>query len=192
MTKPFMVLIDMDNVIADQTQGFYDILKAEYPKIALPERETLKEFDIEKNFPNEHQELIKSLRLRKGFFGNLPLMTGAKDGLARLKDLADHVRIVTAPTWEWKHCVLEKYEWVEAHLGRRWTEKIVLARDKTSVKGHLLIDDSPAVSGFWTPMWTHVLYDQPYNRSVDMPRLSWDTMDTFINNWKANLPAESL
>lgn len=183
MTKPFIILIDLDNVIADQTQGFYNALAAEYPQIQLPARETLKEFNIEKNFDYDHEKTIKAVRLKEGFFRNLPIISGAKEGLEKLRGAAAHVRIVTAPTWEWQHCVREKYEWIEANLGRDWTSNTILTRDKTFIRGDILIDDNPSVAGIWAQEWTHILYDQPYNRNVDMPRVSWDTMDAFIEEW---------
>lgn len=186
MKKPATILVDIDNVIADQVGGFYRILTDEYPHISLPPRGTLTEFDIELNFPEEHHELIRSLRLREGFFRSLPMMEGAREGLARLSETVENVRIVTAPTWQWKHCVPEKYAWVEEHLGRDWCGKIIITRDKTLIHGDVLIDDAPAVSGVYMPAWTHVLYDQPYNRNVDLPRSTWDTMHTFLDEWMKN------
>lgn len=193
MTKPLIVLVDLDNVIADQQQGFYNVLKNEYPQIILPPIETLKEFNIEQNFDYDHHTLIKSLRLREGFFRDLPLIEGAKEGLARLREAATHVRIVTAPTWEWRYCVPEKYAWIEEHLSRDWSEKIILTRDKTFVRGDILIDDNPSVSGIWAQEWTHVLYDQPYNRVVqDMPRVTWATIESFIKEWKEKAETQSV
>lgn len=187
MTKPFIALVDLDNVIADQLVGFYQEIAKQYPEITLPDRNALKEFDLEYNFPFEDWKKIKSLRLQEGFFRDLPLIEGAREGLERLADQATHVRIVTAPTWEWQFCVPEKYEWVEKHLGREWTGKIILTRDKTFVKGNILIDDSPSVSGIWEQEWTHILYDQPYNRNVEMPRVTWATIDDLVNEWKEKL-----
>lgn len=183
MKKPVTILVDMDNVIADQLGGFYRILAKEYPHIVLPSRESLTEFDIELNFPNEHRELIRSLRLREGFFRNLAVMEGVREGLARLSEAVENVRIVTAPTWRWRHCVPEKYAWIEEHLGRDWCGKIILTRDKTLIQGDVLIDDAPTVSGICVPTWARVLYDQPYNRNIDLPRGTWDTMRTILGAW---------
>lgn len=178
-----VILIDMDNVIADQIGGFYRILADEYPEITLPPREALTHFDIELNFPEEHRALIRSLRLRKGFFRTLSLIEGAKEGLTHLTDAGFDVRIVTAPTWEWTHCVPEKYAWVEEHLGRDWCGKIILTRDKTFVRGDVLIDDAPKVSGSFPPTWQHVPYEQPYNHDVEKERVTWGTVEYFINGW---------
>lgn len=183
MGKPH-ILVDMDNVIADQVGGFYSVLAKTYPEIPLPPRDSLAFFDIELNFPEEHRDLIKSLRLEEGFFRSLSIVPGAKEGLGTLDQEEYDVWIVTAPTWEWKYCVPEKYAWVEEHLGRNWCGKIILTRDKTLVTGNILIDDAPTVTGIQKPVWTHVLYDQPYNRTVrDTERVTWSTVDTFIKKW---------
>ena len=182
-----IILIDMDNVIADQVDGFYRILADEYPEIILPPRESLSHFDIELNFPEEHRELIRSLRLRKDFFLTLAPISGAKESLNRLSDAGHAIRIVTAPTWEWTHCVAEKYAWVERHLGRSWCEKIILTRDKTMIKGDVLIDDAPRIDGVFEPSWQHVVYDQPYNRTHPIPhRVTWESLGLFLESFNIN------
>lgn len=186
--KPLIILIDLDNVIADQIGGFFSILKSEHPDIALPDRSALTEFDIEKNFPEPYRELVRSIRLRAGFFENLPLIQGAVEGLNLISNFADDVRIVTSPIWEWKHCVSEKYAWVAQNLGRQWTEKVILTRDKTFVRGDILIDDAPSVIGSLPPAWTHVLYDQPYNREVQhLERMSWSSVEAAMIRIQASL-----
>jgi 5'-nucleotidase len=77
--------------------------------------------------------------------------------------------------------VLEKYEWVDQHLGLAWVDRIVLTRDKTLVNGDILIDDRPQIEGAAKPTWEHVLYDQPYNRSeTGKRRLTWANWRTVL------------
>lgn len=183
--NPITILVDQDNVIADQRRGFYDMLEKKYPHIERPLLDSLDHFDIELAFPVEHRELIKAVRRQKGFFSSLPEVAGAKEGLQRLVDAGHHVRIVTAPTWEWKHCIPEKYAWIEKHLGRDWVARTILARDKTFVRGDILIDDAPSISGAINPTWEHILYTQPYNTAVaNKDRITWDTVDAYIDAWR--------
>ena len=42
---------------------------------------------------------------------------------------------------------ISQFEWVEEHLGRDWTLRLILTRDKTVVNGHILIDDKPKITG---------------------------------------------
>ncbi len=91
------------------------------------------------------------------------------------------VWICTTPILAYHNCVLEKYEWVEEHLGSDWTPRIILTRDKTIVSGHFLIDDKPEIEGAAVPSWEHIVYDQPYNRTITRQRrITW-------RNWKSFL-----
>ncbi|WP_421446371.1 5' nucleotidase, NT5C type, partial [Agrobacterium tumefaciens] len=61
---------------------------------------------------------------------------------------------------------------------------MILTRDKTLVRGDLIIDDKPRIQGAVTPSWRHIVYDAPYNRQVtDAPRLTWQ-------NWRSVLAGE--
>lgn len=177
------ILVDMDNVIADQRAGFYRVLSQRYPEIELPPQESITSFDFENAFPERYRELVLSVRLEKGFFRSLPAVDGAIEGLRMLADGHD-VFIVTAPTWEWRYCVPEKYAWVEEKLGRDWMGRMILTRDKTLVRGDILIDDSPAVKGVLHPTWEHMVFAQPYNAlEKHKERVTWETMEEVIDAW---------
>ena len=83
------------------------------------------------------------------------------------------VRICTAPSIVHKYCVPEKFAWVEEHLGSKWTNQIILTRDKTLVHGDVLIDDKPDIKGY-ERQHGNIFYDQPYNRYIKtQDRLTW-------------------
>ena len=42
-----------------------------------------------------------------------------------------------------------------------------MCADKTLVRGDVLIDDKPHVTGSNAPTWQHLLYDAPYNRDIE-------------------------
>jgi 5'-nucleotidase len=88
------------------------------------------------------------------------------------------VYICTSPLSQYRNCVLEKYEWVEEHLGSDFTKRIILTWDKTLVRGDVLVDDKPDIQGLVMPQWRHILYDQPYNRCLPGVRMTW-------RNWAA-------
>lgn len=78
----------------------------------------------------------------------------------------------------------EKYLWVEKHLGREATNRLILTKDKTLVRGDILIDDKPHIAGAMRPQWKHIVYDAPYNRErKDVPRMTWQ-------NWRNVLAGE--
>jgi 5'-nucleotidase len=75
------------------------------------------------------------------------------------------VRLCSSPLSSSPCCVMEKVEWAVAHLGKSWVDRIILTRDKTLVRGDILLDDAPLAKGSsLEPVWEHVYFDQPYNR----------------------------
>jgi 5'-nucleotidase len=88
--------------------------------------------------------------------------------------LGHDVRFCTSHLFEYDYCVLEKYQWVEQHFGPEFVDRIILTRDKTLIRGNLLIDDKPQIIGIEKPTWEHILYDRPYNRDIPGKRcLTW-------------------
>jgi hypothetical protein len=44
---------------------------------------------------------------------------------------------------------------MEEHLGSEFTKRVILTRDKTLVRGDVLIDKKPTIGGISTPQWRH-------------------------------------
>jgi 5'-nucleotidase len=83
------------------------------------------------------------------------------------------VRICTAPLTAFTHCVTEKYQWVQDHLGPHWVRRIVLTKDKTLVRGDVLMDDKPEVTGCLVPSREHLVFEAPYNLGSPARRVNW-------------------
>ena len=172
-TNKKIILIDQDDVLANYHARFLEIWKNEHPEKVWVSLADSAEYDVDKNYPPEYRDLIEEITVRKGFFGSLSPISGAKEALETMLVLGHDVRIVTAPKRKHTFCVPEKFAWIEKHLGQKFVERIVLTRDKTLVNGDILIDDKPNVPGVCTPSWEQVFYDQPYNRRYNNRRLTW-------------------
>jgi 5'-nucleotidase len=107
------------------------------------------------------------------FYEDLEPMPGFVDALPVLEEFFD----IHLPSQPWagnKTCASDKYNWVETHAGEKYVTKTILTHDKTLIDLDLLIDDKPLITGAAKPKWIHVLFDQPYNREVEGPRiLDW-------------------
>lgn len=168
-----LILVDQDGVIADFDRGFYEAWQKsghEYPAIELQHRRS---FYVKDDYPSALQTHAVDIITAKGFFRDMPPIVGAVESLNQLLELGHDVRICTSPLNTYKNCVQEKYEWVERNLGLDFVSRMIVTKDKTVVVGDILIDDKPSISGTRTPIWKHIIYDQPYNRHVDALRLSW-------------------
>jgi 5'-nucleotidase len=158
-----IILIDQDGVLADFEHAFLAAWRERHPGIEPVAYEDRKSFNLLEDYPPELRRKAEALYTAPGFIRELPPVPGAIE------------RICTAPLRQYENCVAEKFQWVERHLGRAATERIVMTRDKTLVRGDILIDDKPKVEGAVAqPSWRHIVYDAPYNRHVaDRPRMVW-------------------
>ena len=179
-----LILLDQDNVLADFEAGFRQAYQARYGEAApIEDRNHL--FYIRDRLPEALRPRAVEIYGSPGFFAELPPIAGALDAARQLAAAGHDVRICTAPITNYRHCVGEKIAWVEEHLGFDWTARVMLTKDKTLVRGDILIDDKPEISGSLTPVWQHWLYDAPYNRHINTPRrirwqdpASWATLLT--------------
>lgn len=171
-----IILVDQDDVLTD----FRTAIEKEITKrgIDIIPKNQLKVFAYEDNYPPELRDEIKSIFYQPGFHMDLPIIPGAKEALEQMTLTGHEVRICTSPLSVYENCILEKYQWVDRNLGHEWTKRLIPCRDKTLVRGNLLIDDKIDITGLLPPTWEHVLYAQPYNAGIEgKRRIDW-------NNWR--------
>lgn len=173
-----VILVDQDGPLADFERGFLKVWRSRYPSedfIPLAERTTRK---LRDQYPGHLRPRVEEVYSAPGFYVGLPSVSGGVRALRALVGSGHYVWICTSPLSRYENCVLEKYQWVEKHLGREFTKNIILTKDKTLIQGDLLIDDNPCVDGIMNPAWELVLFDTPYNRQASgKKRLTW-------RNWK--------
>ncbi len=169
-----IILVDQDGVLADFERGFLENWWTKYPNETCVLPNCRRNFEIYKDYREEQRGRVESIYHSPGFFIDLMPIPGALEGFKELVSLGHTVRICTSPLTNYEHCVLEKFQWVEKHLGKEFTKNIMLTKDKTLVRGNVLVDDKPEVTGLARPEWKHILYDAPYNRGVTgKKRLTW-------------------
>jgi 5'-nucleotidase len=175
-----IILLDQDGVLADYGKGLYALWEKKYPKqyrdYSLP-LDSFTCMSTEKMYEKckEARENLLEIKNSTGLFASLPLVEGAKEAIETLSSLYD-VYICTMPRrYAMAECIKEKIEWVEKHLGQSFVEKMIFTRDKTLIKGSVLIDDNPMIGeGKGEKEWTHIVYERPYNKHLtSLPRLTW-------------------
>jgi 5'-nucleotidase len=175
------ILVDMDGVLADFESAFLTDWQRQHPEKAFVPLDARTTFYLNEQYPQELREFVFSIYCAPKFFRQLAPIPGGAQALTEMQRLGYEVFICTSPLEIYENCVLEKFQWVDEHLGHSWIRQLVLTSDKTLVRADILIDDKPVISGVETPNWEHILYDQPYNRSdTTKRRLTWQ-------NWKSVL-----
>ncbi len=176
-----IILVDQDGPLASFEKGFLENWRAQFPEephIPLEQRTTFYPRD---QYPEHLREKVESIYFAKGFYLGLPPTTGAVEAMHELVASGHEIMICTSPLGRYENCVLEKYQWVERHLGKDFINRIVLTRDKTLVRGDLLVDDKPEVTGILKPSWEHVVFDYPFNRHVTgKKRMNWSNWRTVL------------
>ncbi len=177
-----IILLDQDGVLFDYAAELYKRWADRYPEEFALHHVPLDRapYDLTNFYTGEIRVHLKAIEDEPGFFGSLPPIPGAIDAAHEIRALGHQVCICTRPS---KHvtaaCAFDKIRLIREHLGDEWIERTMIVRDKTFAHGDILIDDKPQVTGaVKRPTWQHVLYDWPYNRHIDKPRLSWNM------NWR--------
>ena len=170
-------LSDLDGVGAEW-DGHFDkhALSEAYAHVrGIPLRHERKSFSFYDEVSPEAREAILAIMNHPTFYADLEPIEGWAEAMLELDAAGHQVRIVTTPWWSNPDCTRDKLNWVAKHLGEEWRKRVILTGDKTVVHGDVLVDDKPIIHGAHSsPTWKHVLFDQPYNQSVDRPR---------IHNW---------
>ncbi len=177
-----LILVDMDGVLCDFEQAFLEMWRTSFPEkpfIRVSDRLTPYLSD---QYPPEEYDNIYTMWQRPRFFANLPEIPGGIAAVKEMDSMGWDVRICTSPMRRYEHCAPEKFEWIEKHFGSDWIEKIIMTRDKTMVRGDVLIDDMPEIKGAYPTLYTHIIYDQPYNREMkNKPRMTWANWREVLN-----------
>jgi 5'-nucleotidase len=170
-----IILVDMDGVIADFELGFLKSWQQNHPDLPYFALEQRKSFYVRDQYPQDQKQLVEKIYKSEGFYRNLPVISGSVQAFKELEKSCE-LFICTSPLSGNKFCIQEKTDWIGEHLGNEWISKMVITKDKTIVRGDVLIDDNPHVKGILTPTWSLVTYKQPYNNG----QFTWE-------DWKKNL-----
>jgi 5'-nucleotidase len=168
------ILVDMDGVLADFNRALYEAWEKEYPRESLDVPETRIKSMLHEE-PQEKRQRIRKLYHAPGFYRSLTPIKGGIEAVREMAKRGHGVFICSSPVTN-TYCISEKIEWVMEYLGDEFVRRTVITKDKTLVKGDILIDDWPDVTGAAVPEWEHVVFDQPYNKHItDKRRITWDT-----------------
>jgi 5'-nucleotidase len=122
MLNKKIIYIDMDGVLADYMTAFDKAIEMN-PDIKFPQA-------------------------TYGFFANLQPITGAIKAVTQLiDDPIFDVHILTSPSVKNPLCYTEKRVWIEKYFNLDLCEKLVIAMNKSLLRGDFLIDDLSTGAG---------------------------------------------
>lgn len=184
-----IILVDMDGVLANFEATCLERWREHYTDLPFIPLEKRKCFDVRKDYSDlgdGYGEMMNELMHKPDFYDNFPVIDGASIVLDQMLSDGFEVFICTAPMGN-SRCMTAKVDWVQRVFGKKWVERMILTRDKTLIRGDILIDDKPKITGLVEPTFIHVLFDQPYNREEESkPRITqwsdWKGVITSVLN----------
>lgn len=181
------VALDVDGVLAHFAQHVIDRVNTHTGTAHTYEDiSTWEIFDCIGQGNKELQDKIyDELRNQGGALG-LPVFAGAKEGVARLREVAD-VFIVTSPFRPSDHWMPEREKWLYEHFEVKGTD-VVHCSKKWRIFADVLVDDKVETIARWRdihPDKLALLWDAPYNRKDDLPRVrSWGELYAQVSEFR--------
>jgi len=159
--------VDQDGVIADWGGSGWNTALDAYGDAAanIPRHEDQRTFDLAHQRTPDELQIIAEV-MNNMDYGALHPIRGARTALRRMLRAGHDVRIVSSPWPSNPRCASAKFDWMVRWFGPTWARRTILTMDKTLVRGDILIDDKPSVTGDLEPEWEHVWFSQPYNREL--------------------------
>jgi 5'-nucleotidase len=176
-----LVLFDQDGVVADFDGGVNAKLAVLHPNLVLVEPSARRNFYLHDDYPPEYRDEIGAIECEEGFILGLAPVPGAVEALHAMLGAGHDVRICTAPLSRSTFCPGEKVQWVRDHLGAEWASRVILTKDKTYVRGDVLVDDKPEVKGALVPAWEHLVFERPYNLGAKGRHVNWGNCEQVLS-----------
>lgn len=173
------VLLDMDGPLAGFDEQFH--------QRALEEGWTL---DIEHPRDQVHRYLTdhlpdprhraaarRVLETDTTWFATLPVVEYAQEGVAELEQAGASLWVCTKPLEKNAGCRDGKGAWLRRHFGTWLENRLIVAPDKSMVRGDLLLDDAPKRSWLARAEWAPVVFTCPFNGEgsewADLQHWAW-------------------
>lgn len=175
------ILVDMDDVLERLVDAWCTALNERHGTSVLCEH--IDDWDIAKFFPGLSKEEVFAPLSDAEFWTTIQPMQNAQEVLKRLKDEGCTIRIVTASHYA---TIVPKICWLLNHYPYLSWKDVVIASDKSVVKGDIMIDDG--VHNLEATNCFKVLFTRPHNLKYDaiangMYRVSnWDEIYTLIHS----------
>ncbi|WLD93243.1 5'(3')-deoxyribonucleotidase [Alkalihalobacillus sp. AL-G] len=161
------LLIDMDSVICDLMTEWHSRYNQEYDDTLSVQ--DLKCWNSEKYVKDECGTKIYDYLDEPGIFIKLEPLPHAIEVLSRLHEKHEILIVTTSRTYAYT----EKEKWVEKHLPFIGKRNLIFTHRKEMIRGDILFDDAPHnLTAFQHTGRTAIAMDYPYNREVDVERVS--------------------
>ena len=180
--------VDLDDTMLDWTGKLVRKIEKKYPQIEIIERKSHTIWNYSSNYPEKYRERIDEIWHQPGFYRDLELIPGAKEGYKFLIENNCIVHFVSTPIVGINRgiCMLEKFECLKNTLGLKAAELLIPTGDKTLIRADFLIDDNPVIVGLYNHPTTHLTFDRidcEFNKNIpDDSKINWENFPERFNH----------
>mgnify|MGYP000913997723 CR=1 FL=1 len=174
------VLLDADQVLFDFVRPYLHAVEVVTGRHYEPQEFELWDVRASLKLTSKEDRAVSALVKRKGFCYTLPVIPGAKEGVEKLRRVAE-IHIVTSP-WYGPYWESERFASLKDHFGFGRKE-VIQTSEKHIIDGDIIIDDKMTTLKRWLDRRPHkvaVLWDSLHNRLDHDPRIQrhsdWDQL----------------
>lgn len=131
--NPGLILVDMDMVLTDFHGGFEKMWRQKFPEREVIVLENRKSFYLTKDYNPSFKDDIEGIINAERFLRDLSPLEGSIEGFCELVERYENVRICSTSLKN-PYSPGEKREWVDAFLGRKAANELIICNDKTLIK----------------------------------------------------------
>ena len=136
-----VILIDMDNVVADLLTKWLAVYNEKYDDALIVS--DIHDFEFSKNnLKCTAKEFFDIINIEH-IFADLDVIPGAIESTKNLLKAGHTLYFVTATPFDNKTAGYDKFKWVERHFPHIGRNKVIQTHDKNIINGDVLFDDSP-------------------------------------------------
>lgn len=160
-----ILLHDLDGTHLDWQVKFNSHAAERYPHIKFPFLDKVTDWNLMAGLDQEGRDAVESVLSQSGFYADLEPYEGSVEAIDALEAAGHTNYFLSSPYVNNVTCASDKFASVRKHYGVTMAKRTILTNDKTTVRGHLLFDDKPEITGvFGTPLWEQIVFEQDYNR----------------------------
>ena len=184
------ILVDMDGVLCDVVGGMLDELE-HLTGVDMEKRPVITDYALSGSLFEANpttsleswNDAIRDTFNLDGFFFDLEPIGKAVEATRELVSEGWEVFLCTSPWPSSPSSYSDKQEWVAEHMPFIDLRNLIMTQDKSMVVGDVLIDDKPMEINRlrYNPVWTHVVFDTPYNWDHNTGFRVYDTQHTWIS-----------
>jgi 5'-nucleotidase len=164
------MLIDQDGVLADFDAKLFEDLAG---VVDWPPRALAREARFCTDFVTRRErKIIRAYIEETDYFRHLPVIDGAKEGIAKLLELGHDLWVCTKPLEANKTCATDKMAWINEHFPELH-DKVIIAPNKGLIKGDILLDDCIKEEWLGVAEWRPIHYSYPHNAMKPGLRFTW-------------------